>query len=513
MGSLKQYREKRVLSETPEPGAGIVPRKKGKELIFVVQKHHARRLHYDFRLEVNGVLKSWAIPKGPSMNPADKRLAIMVEDHPYDYRDFEGNIPKGHYGAGAVMVWDEGTYLVPNEKNGIATENEIENDLKKGHLTVILNGKKLKGEFSLVQLKNVEDGNHWLLIKKKDKYATTKDITQLDRSAKTDRTIDQIADKDSVEISQKKTAIPKRISPMLAVLGNEPFNRNGWIFENKWDGFRAIAQIEKGKVLLYSRNGLSFNERFASIVEELSNLPVVSAVLDGEVVILDKKGKSQFQMMQNYQRQKQGNLFYYVFDLIYLNGYDLRKLELIKRKALLEKIIEAHDSPHIRFSEHVEEKGIPFFKKALKKHSEGVMAKRSDSTYQMRRSDDWVKIKTHLRQEVVIGGYTQPKGSRQKFGALLVGVYEGKALKFIGRVGGGFNQKLLSEVYSQMQPLIQSDSPFINPPKPRENITWLKPKLVCEVSFAEWTSENILRQPIFKGMRVDKVAKDVKKEV
>lgn len=531
---LNKYRSKRTLKNTPEPPPLVkktVSPSKSDLPIFVIQKHHASHLHYDFRLEAGGVLKSWAVPKGPSLNPQDKRLAIMVEDHPFDYRTFEGVIPKGNYGAGSVMVWDEGTYTVPQANTRKECEKKLKEGLKKGHVDIILEGKKLNGNFSLILIKNSDKPNTWLLIKKKDEFSNQEDVTKHDRSVKTGRTLEEISinlrplsssvnkvkfanEEHAVENIDKehKSKMPEHVYPMLCTLVKEPFDREGWLFEIKWDGFRAISTIQKKRVQIHSRNAKSFNTRFPQIVKELQTLNV-KTILDGEIVILDQKGKPSFQMMQNYQTDQEGTVSYLVFDILHLNGYDLRLLPLIKRKEILKKLLSSISSYSIRFCDHIETRGSAFFRQAKKHHLEGIIAKRADSTYQMKRSKDWLKIKTHLRQEVVIGGFTQPRGARKKMGALLVGIYKNNKLVYAGHVGGGFTQNLLAEVHAQLEPLIQAKCPFDAEIKANAPVTWVKPKLLCEVSFAEWTAEGIMRQPIFKGMRNDKKPKNVKKEL
>lgn len=518
MSRLKEYRTKRSLTKSTEPKAQIASKNKNSNLIFVVQKHDARQLHYDLRLELNGVLKSWAVPKGPSMNPSEKRLAMMVEDHPYDYRTFEGIIPKGNYGAGTVMVWDEGIYRIPEGKSQKESERLALEGIEKGHLDFILEGKKLKGEFSLIRMKLNDSSNSWLLMKKKDAFATTKDISKLDHSAKTNRTLKEISNAESNDNKKTnaeeipKVKLPLKISPMLGVLIKEPFDKDGWLFENKWDGFRAIAQIQSSNILLYSRNHISFNERFPIIVDELEKFSVTSAILDGEIVLLDSKGNSKFQQMQNYKNVKDGNIFYYVFDILYLNGYDLRRLPLIERKNMLKLLLSKNPSANIGYTDHVEKNGKIAFQKAAKKHLEGIMGKEMQSSYQMKRSSDWVKIKTHLRQEAIIIGFTEPKGQRKKIGALVLGVYAGKILKYVGRVGTGFTEKSLSEIYHLLEPLIQAKCPITNFSKSEKTITWVKPKLTCEISYTEETDEGLMRHPVFKGLRIDKKATDVKVE-
>lgn len=488
--SLKEYKKKRDFTQTKEPPAKLVPKSK-KQLAFVVQKHAATHLHYDFRLESEGVLKSWVLPKGPSLDPKDKRLAIMVEDHPYEYRKFEGTIPKGNYGAGTVMIWDEGTYT-PLEKS-------MPEAIKKGHIIFEMKGKKLKGVFHLVKLKQ---SNQWLFFKGSDEHASNKDVTRLDKSAVTKRSMQQIG---------KKTKMPHKIKPMLASLIDKPFDSPDWIFEIKWDGYRAIGEADGKKVQLYSRTFQSFNKIFHPIVEALETLDT-QAIFDGEVVVLDKKGKSDFQSLQNYQKTGKGDIRYYIFDVLYFNGRDLRSLPLIERKVQLRTILPKDPRSLLQYSDHIDGQGKKFYAAALKKGLEGIMAKEKQSPYESKRTKKWLKIKTHKRQEAIICGFTQPKGSRQKFGALVLGVYKRGTLIYVGLVGGGFDTQMLNDIKRKLDPLIIKKSPF---PKPLtlKNVTWVKPKYLCEVSFAEWTQEGQMRQPIFKGLRTDKNPKEVKHEV
>lgn len=500
--TLKKYLKKRNFENTPEPSSSRKkPSSRAPFLNFCVQKHWARHLHYDFRLEHKGVLLSWAVPKGPSLNPNDKRLAIMVEDHPLEYRHFEGTIPKGNYGAGEVKIWDEGKYTVPAINDAKAMEQSIEEGLKKGHLEFELFGKKLKGEFALVKLKNTE--KNWLLIKKKDDYIAegSLDSEPSETSLKKER-----------KKPSKEKKMPTSIKPMLATLVDKPFDGENWIFEIKFDGYRALAFIQKSVVQLRSRNDLSFNQMFPAIVNDLKKLKA-NAIFDGEVVVLDQHGKSQFQLMQNYQKTHKGNLFFYVFDLLFINGQDLRDKPLLQRKEQLKEVLSKADLNTVKYSEHIEENGIKFFEEAGKQNLEGVIGKEINSSYVSQRSKNWVKIKTHLRQEVVIGGFTKPRGSRKYFGALLLGIYEKNKLIYCGHTGGGFNVKLLNEVYEQLKPLVQKTCPFENIPKPNAPVTWVKPQLVCEISFQEWTSDGKVRQAIFQGMRMDKNAKKIVREV
>lgn len=586
--SLSTYKKKRDFKQTTEPAAG---KSKGGKHIFVVQRHHASRLHYDFRLEMDGVLKSWAVPKGPSLNPEDKRLAMEVEDHPYDYKDFQGEIPAGNYGAGYVYLWDKGTYELL-ESNGKAFDKEALREWHSGYLKVVLHGKKLKGEFALVKMKG-RDENAWLLIKHKDKYAvagkydsedytpqrvidkkrgsagekgpasrgtsgkaasakagaasSSTKATRKGASAKTavkDGASTKTAGKDaankaskafatksakraatktsaSSKTVKKKAAEPaERLSPMkewykpmLTTLVDEPFDREGWVFETKWDGYRTIANVEKGKANLYSRNQVSFNAPYAIIKKAVEEIPH-NVVLDGEIVVLGKNERSDFQSLQNYKTAKKGNLVYEVFDLLHLNGHDLKELTLQERKTLVKEIISQLNSPVIQYSDHVATKGLQLFKKAAKAGWEGIIAKNANSTYtEGNRSLNWLKIKVLNRQEAVICGFTEPRGSRKKMGALVLGVYEGSKLEYIGHCGGGFNEQLLHDVHAKLQRYVQASSPFEKKVPTNMPITWVKPELVCEVKFSEWTGGGHLRQPIFIALREDKPAKEVKREL
>ncbi len=540
--ALTLYKKKRSFKDTPEPTGG---KASGPGLRFVVQKHAATRLHYDFRLEMEGVLKSWAVPKGPSLNPQDKRLAMMVEDHPYDYRTFEGIIPEGNYGAGTVIVWDEGTYeaLVGGTKK--EQEKSLLQQLKKGSLKFRMNGSKLKGEFALVKLKNAE-GNAWLLIKHSDKYAGENDITKKDKSVVSGKSLESVkktskniwgsspkkktaskkSRKERVEKKKtvtegKKSAFPKSFSPMLATLVDKPFDEPGWLYEIKWDGYRAVAMINKGKVNLISRNNKSFNHKFYPVVDALKKWDI-NAIVDGEVVVLNENGVSNFGALQNWRSEADGDLFYYVFDVLWLNGYDLKSLPLTRRKEILQEQIPFEGM--IRLSESFETSATEFLKAVSKLGMEGIMAKREDSVYiEGDRTKEWLKIKSNLRHEVVIGGYTQNEGSGKTFSALLVGVFDNGRLDYMGKIGTGFNDKTQKEMMAKMKKLVTDKVPFtekpdVNKPSrfrpnpPKAKVTWLKPELVCEVSYTEITSDGIMRHPSFEGLRTDKKAKDVKKE-
>lgn len=485
---LKKYNEKRDFSKTNEPK----PKKNkiNQTLNFCVQKHDARNLHYDFRLEYKGMLLSWAVPKGPSIDPNNKRLAIQVEDHPLDYQYFEGVIPKGNYGAGTVEIWDNGTYVVPGAKDVKEMEKKISEGLKKGHFNIVLEGEKLRGEFVLQKLKKDVDDHSWLLIKKNE--------PELEHT---------------ISSSKKKIKIkfPTFQTPMLATLIDEAFDSDEWIFEIKWDGFRALSFIRQGEVELKSRNNLLLNQKFPEIVKNLKKIKD-DVVLDGEVVVIDKEGKSHFQLLQNYQKNE-GALCYYIFDILYLNGENLRDLPLQDRKYLLKNFLNPYLNASLHISDYIVKDGKKFFEAAKNENLEGIIGKKKLSSYQSKRSRDWVKIKTHLAQEIIICGFTEPKGSRKKFGALIAGIYdENKKLKFAGHVGGGFNEKLLEEIFRKLQPLVQKKCPFEKEPKVNMPVVFVKPKLIGEVSFSEWTKDGIMRQPIFKGLREDKAVSSITKE-
>lgn len=529
---LSKYNQKRKFEETPEPSSDV--KKGGGKLIFVVQRHQASRLHYDLRLEMEGVLKSWAVPKGPSMNSKDKRLAMMVEDHPFDYKDFEGEIPEGNYGAGIVEIWDNGFLYSYEDEDRKKVEKDLLAGLEKGDLKFRLEGEKLKGTFALVKIKNNASGsdkdNSWLLIKKNDEHAVTKRYDSEDyisKSSKIDKGGNKKSKKSSTSKKEtktttrlkstskaeihpegaKKSQMPLQVKPMLAKLGDEAFNDSNYIFELKWDGYRAVAEIEDGNVSLYSRNLLSFNQKYPSLLKILKEVEH-NVVFDGEIVVLNEEGHPVFQFLQNYKEEYAQNLCYYIFDILYVDGYDLTELPLVERKKYINQLIEG--LPNIRFSDHIEENGKSLFKMAQESKLEGIIAKKANSPYRMgKRSNEWVKIKTSLRQEAVIAGFTEPKGSRKHIGSLVLGVYDNGNLKYIGNAGGGFNDKSLKETKELLEPLIRKTSPFKEKIKTNTPVTWLKPELVCEVEFSEWTQENSMRHPIFQGFREDKDPKDV----
>ncbi|MCL4354423.1 DNA ligase D [Patescibacteria group bacterium] len=492
---LEQYKKKRDFKSTPEPPGEHKP---NKGFNFVVQKHAASHLHYDFRLEIGGVLVSWAIPKGPSVDPQDKRLAIMTEDHPLDYLTFEGIIPKGNYGAGTVIVWDIGTYQSRNKES-------IKKDLTNGKLTIILRGKKLKGEYGLVKIKNSE--KNWLLIKKRDEFADTK-IDLNDRSVLSKKTMTEL-EENSEEINFShipKCSLPKQIKPMLTTLIAKPFNNDNFVFEIKWDGYRAIAQVENNDIELYSRNFISYNTKFRQIFDALKDFKK-NVVLDGEIVVLDEKGKPSFELLQNYHRNEEGRIVYYIFDLIYYDEYNFQSIPLVKRKSFLKDIIP--ENPFLKYSDHIEEKGEDFFRLIEKQNMEGIIAKKKDSLYLSgKRTKAWLKIKTHQRQEAVICGYTKPRGSRKYLGALVLGAYQNKKLLYIGHANPKVNEQGLRELKEKLDLIVTNTSPFNTLPKTNMPVTWVKPEIVVEVKFSEWTKGLNMRQPVVIGIREDKSANE-----
>lgn len=499
---LTDYHRKRRFNQTPEPKGKL--RKSSKKLEFVIQKHHASQLHYDFRLELNGVLKSWAVPKGPSLNPKDRRLAMMVEDHPYEYRKFEGVIPEGNYGAGNVIIWDRGWYELHREEESWPAT--LQEGLKKGDLKFILHGEKLNGSFALIKTPRMGE-NAWLLIKHRDKYASDKDVTKLDKSVVSGRPVDPKEETNAE--SAPKSEIPRRVKPMLATLVDEPFDDSDWIYEIKWDGYRAIGAWDGREAELYSRNGQDFSQKYPPAYEALRKLkrPVV---IDGEIVVLDESGKSHFELLQNYGNQG-GDLAYYAFDILWMDGHDLRDLPLTRRKEILKAVLPSQEP--IRYSDHIEAKGKAFFKSAQKQKLEGIIAKNGQSTYRPGiRTDQWLKIKTHLAQEAIICGFTEPRGSRKYIGAFILGIYKNNKLKYVGHTGGGGNPKLLKELRQNLQKIEIDSSPFDEKIRPNAPVHWVKPEILCEVSFSEWTADGLMRQPIFKGVRADKDPKEVIKE-
>lgn len=513
--ALAKYNRKRNFTETSEP-EGKADTQSG--FRFVVQRHHASHLHYDFRLELGGVLKSWAVPKGPSLDPKDKRLAMMVEDHPVSYIDFEGDIPKGNYGAGHVTVWDKGKFFPVDKDHEKLTEKQALSALHKGELKFSLKGKKLKGEFVLVQLKSdTKNNNSWLLIKHKDEFSKTpydaEDfVSSAVKKAGEKKKKESIAPKKNISLrSPSAKKYTKFYKPMLATLVDKPFDDAEWIYEIKWDGYRAIADWQDDTLKLYSRNGLSFSDKFPQIAEALTTLKH-NAVLDGEIVLMDKENRPSFQKLQHYEENKDLPLLYYVFDILFLDKKDIRHLPLLERKELLKKLLEKNNNGLIRYCDHIDEKGFAFFATAKKANLEGIIAKKADSNYACNtRSKEWLKIKNINSREGIIVGYTKPRNSRKYFGALVLAQYENKELIYMGHTGTGFDANTLKDLWEKMQPLITGKSPFKEKVKVNMPVTWIKPKLVCQLNYTEMTEDGLMRHPVFLGLRIDKSINEVNK--
>ncbi|HVS00055.1 MAG TPA: DNA ligase D [Thermoanaerobaculia bacterium] len=563
--ALEEYRRKRRFNVTPEPSGKVGKKKKAKGLSFVIQKHAATRLHYDFRLEMEGVLRSWAVPKGPSLDPGEKRLAVHVEDHPLDYGTFEGIIPKGQYGGGTVLLWDRGTWH---------PEGDPVADYRKGRLKFRLDGEKLQGSWMLVRMHGEragEDKENWLLIKEKDETAEPGSgeavVEQNPQSVASGLSLEEIAAnpervwksnreekvktaarKAGTKVAPKpaaksaakpaaksalnpaaieggrKAKMPARIEAQLATLVDEVPRGEEWVHELKLDGYRALCHVQKGKARMITRNGKDWTDRFAVVARAIEQLPVQDAVLDGEVVVLEPDGTTSFQALQNAMSEdREDDLVYFAFDLLYLDGYDLRGVPLLARKETLGTLLAGHPREGtIRFSDHVQGSGDAFYRQACSFSLEGVIAKRGDLPYHGGRNKDWLKIKCSKRQELVIAGFTEPEGSRVGLGALLLGVYEGDDLVFAGKVGTGFNAQTLGELRRRLGKLEVKKSPFAKTPRhvasktareaARGDVHWVRPELVGEVAFTEWTREGILRHPTFQGLREDKSAREVVRE-
>ncbi|HEX9705379.1 MAG TPA: DNA ligase D [Gemmatimonadales bacterium] len=521
--ALTAYRAKRSADRTPEPaGSAVATPETGGAARggrFLVHKHAARRLHYDLRLEMDGVLKSWAVPRGPSKNPADKRLAVHVEDHPIEYGDFEGVIPEGNYGAGAVIVWDRGTW--------VPLEDPVEG-MKKGKLLFELRGHKLRGRWTLVKIKKGE--KEWLLIKERDGYVSTNGEAFPEGSVLSGRTVEDLRDgKDpaaALRAELERLGAPERrvkpedAEPMLAETAERPFTKKGWVFEIKLDGYRVRAARDDGKARILSRNNNELTAAFPELVRPIEALPYDGLILDGEVVVLDDNGRPSFQRLQNRARISgaqarrasiENPATLYVFDLIAVLGFDLRPLPLVKRKALLQKILP--EVGPLRYLEHFETDGEALYEQAVGLGLEGIVAKKADSPYKSGRSANWLKIRADRTDDFVVVGYTRPQGSRGGFGALHLGIYDGGKLVYAGRAGTGFTDAELKRIAAELERLRRPTPPFEGPGPKGEEHVWVEPQLVAEVRFKEWTDEGLLRQPVFVRFRDDKRAEECVKRV
>jgi len=522
---LQRYRQKRDFRITSEPQGSAAA---GEGLSFVVQKHAARRLHYDFRLELDGVLKSWAVPKGPSLDPADKRMAVHVEDHPLDYGGFEGVIPPGQYGAGTVIVWDRGIW----EPVGDPHEG-----YRQGKLKFDLYGEKLQGRWTLVRMhgRAGEKQEPWLLIKERDEAARPASeyniVEELPDSVlgagskakkpARKKTAKRARSKLALPAQARKAELPLTLSPMLATLVDEPPKRGEWVYEVKFDGYRLLARVEGGDIALFTRNGHDWTSKLKSLARAIDALQLPDCWLDGEIVVQNDQGVPDFQALQNaFDTSRTQDILYYVFDLPYCDGHDLRAVPLRERRALLQRLLQAHPQSRVRYSEDFNAPPEELLDAMCRLRMEGLIGKKADSAYTSRRSPAWIKLKCMQRQEFVIGGYTDPQGSRIGFGSLLLGLYDEQGrLHYAGNVGTGFNDKLLQSLSARLEALRTDEMPFADKPtrgagfgagggKPH----WVKPKLVAEVSFGEWTRDGRIRHPVFHGLRTDKPAKAITRE-
>jgi bifunctional non-homologous end joining protein LigD len=535
---LEEYRRKRDFGKTPEPAPAELAGTTGR---FVVQRHRATRLHYDFRLEIDGVLVSWAVPKGPSLDCKVRRMAIHVEDHPIEYFDFEGVIPAKQYGAGDVIVWDWGTW--EPEAPTLAAMNSVDD----GELKFVLNGEKLRGRFTIVRTSRrpgaaparafeKDEGEQWLLLHKCDEHAKPGwDAEDYPKSVKTGRTNDEVkANRDAMWISQapaqtaeidlagaRKAAMPKHIDPMLATLATKAFDDDDWLFEIKWDGFRVQAVIDDGMVKVWTRNLKDAETYFPKLLSPPRWIEAQQAIVDGEVVALDEDGRPDFSLLQTKLGGKNtGGLMYQAFDLLYLDGRSLLGVPLEDRKRLLKSVLREH--PRVRFSAHVEREGTAFHDAAVDNGLEGILAKLRRSPYEPgRRSPAWLKIKIRPEQELVVGGWPPGSGNAKDLGAVAVGVYEDGKLRFAGKVGSGFTAGIRRELLDRLEPLAQDEAPF-DPPPPKDyrgrwggelkDVTWVRPELVIRAELGGWTRDNVVRQTSYKGIETGRDPKSVVRE-
>jgi bifunctional non-homologous end joining protein LigD len=538
--ALEEYRRKRDFRKTPEPAGAARPRKKARTgLSFVIQKHAARRLHYDFRLELDGVLKSWAVPKGPSLDPGEKRLAVHVEDHPLEYGEFEGVIPEGEYGGGTALLWDRGTWLPADPDPGEA--------YRKGSLKFTLEGQKLHGNWALVRMGGKaarERHENWLLIKERDEAAVPQSgeaiVAENPLSVATGRSLDSIAaDRDWVWHSDRgatrgdpppptaaaantrplaslagarKGPMPRNPKPQLATVADKAPEGPDWLHEIKYDGYRLLAHVERGKAQLITRGGLDWTAKFPALARRLGELQLDSALIDGEIVHLEPNGTTSFSGLQD--AISSGNtdaLNFFAFDLLYCDGWDLTGAALEDRKAILAGIIPPQAQGMLRYSDHQRDHGPAILRQASSFGVEGIVSKRRADPYRPGRGRSWLKIKCRNREEFVVVGFTDPEGSREGFGAFLVGYYDpAGGLRYAGRVGTGFNTAQLAELYERLAALARADAPVTLPKGvSRKGVHWVEPRLVAEVEFANWTADAILRHAAFQGLREDKDARQV----
>ena len=516
---LQKYRAKRDFRATPEPGPAKPRRRRGQALSFVVQKHDATRLHYDFRLELDGVLLSWAVPKGPSLDPADKRMAVRTEDHPLDYAGFEGRIPQGHYGAGTVIVWDRGSWTPLDDPRA---------GLERGKLAFELHGHKLNGVFELVRMKDARGKQEaWLLFKKRDAQARPKAEFDVVRE-QPDSVLGEPEPEPPAQAVRAPAAdgggaveapLPATFTPQLASAAEvsdallQRIDAAGWTLETKFDGYRVLARLERGQVRLLTRNGHDWTRKLRGLARSVGALQLGRAWLDGEIVVLEEHGVPAFQQLQNaFESSATEAIVYYVFDLLHHDGEDLRPLPLSQRRERLQAVLVDHDDPRIRLSEAFELDASELLKAACRMRMEGLIGKRLDAAYASGRSTGWIKLKCTERQEFVIGGYTDPKGSRSGFGSLLLGVHDERgALRYAGRVGSGFATTGLQALAARLKALRRDTPPFATLPRGVRG-HWVQPKLIAEVSFAQWTREGLVRQAVFQGLRDDKPARAISRE-
>ena len=512
---LDAYRAKRSLERTTEPAGTVAQGGDGRGRLFVVHQHAARRLHFDLRLEMEGVLRSWAVPKGPSYDTAEKRLAVHVEDHPLEYGDFEGLIPAGNYGAGAVIVWDRGEWI----PHGDPLEG-----LEKGKLLFELRGYKLHGMWTLVKIKKSE--KDWLFIKERDGWAT-KDPDELPpQSVLSGLTVEELGEGgDRGEVIRRelvRLGAPKRpvdvktVKLMLAETADDPFTRKDWLFEPKLDGYRVLAARVKGEPRLLTRNGNDCATSFPEILRAVAALPFDRLILDGEVVALDDQGRPSFQRLQGRARLSRPidirhaavntPVTYYGFDLLGFEDFDLRPLPLTARKAILRRVLPPVGA--LRYLEHVDEQGEALYQEAVRLDLEGIVAKKANAPYKAGRSPLWIKVRSRLTDDFVVVGFTAPKGSRGGFGALQLADFVEGELTYAGRAGTGFTEKQLAEVTRRLEAQKRRDPPCVGPIQGDRETTWVEPTVVCEVQYTEWTDEGLLRQPVFLRFREDKAPEE-----